>query len=156
MRKQPTHLKLLRGNPGKRRIDPEPQPAIAQMAPDAPAYLTGYAMDEWYRVADELHGLKLLSVLDVHALAAYCSAYSMWRTAVETMHMLADRDPVMHGLIIKTSAGAAMQNPLILTARQAARDMVNYASEFGMTPIARSRLASPDFVGSGKFGDLLQ
>ena len=75
MRKIPTHLKLLRGNPGKRPLHPEPQPPVPPSPPEAPSFLVGYSMDEWYRVAEELHRLKLLTVIDIHPLAAYCQAY---------------------------------------------------------------------------------
>ena len=55
----PTHLKLLRGNPGKRPIRPEPQPEQPPTPPEPPDFLTGYAFDEWRRVAPELHRLGL-------------------------------------------------------------------------------------------------
>lgn len=38
--------------------------------PEAPEFLNGYACDEWYRVAEELHRLRLLTLVDVHPLAA--------------------------------------------------------------------------------------
>jgi len=153
----PTHLKLLRGNPGKRPIRPEPQPLRTEQVPDAPNFLTGYARDEWDRVAPELHRIGLLTVLDIAALAAYCVAYATWRTAEETLNEVANRDPVMHGLIVKTRAGGVMQNPLVLTARQAANDMVRYASEFGMTAAARARIAAGVYrePQGGKFDGLL-
>jgi len=43
-------------------------------------------------------------------------------------------------------------------AREAAADMVRYASEFGMTPVARARLAAGPHgepPGGGKFDGLL-
>jgi P27 family predicted phage terminase small subunit len=49
------------------------------------------------------------------------------------------------GLMIKTSNGNAIQNPLVGTANKAASDVVRYAAEFGMTPSARVRLA----IGGG-------
>jgi hypothetical protein len=79
-------LRVLRGNPGKRRMLPEPEPTIEPTCPDA------------------------------------------------------------------------MQNPLIAISRRAAEHMLKFASEFGMTPVARSRLAAR--VGfqpprPGKFDGLL-
>jgi P27 family predicted phage terminase small subunit len=44
------------------------------------------------------------------------------------------------GLIIKTTNGNAIQNPLIGIANKAHNDMVRYVVEFGMTPSARSRI----------------
>lgn len=53
---------------------------------------------------------------------------------------MAKRDPLTGGLMIKTTNGNAIQNPLIGTANKAMSDMVRYAAEFGMTPSARSRI----------------
>jgi P27 family predicted phage terminase small subunit len=44
------------------------------------------------------------------------------------------------GLMIRTTNGNAVQNPLIGVANKAMADMVRYAAEFGMTPSARSRI----------------
>jgi P27 family predicted phage terminase small subunit len=153
----PTHLKLLRGNPAHDAINKnEPQPTIDPAIPDAPPYLIGYACDEWYRVAAELYHLKLLTRVDVQPLAAYCQAYSILRTAVETFNAMAERDPTTHGLMVKGKAGGAFQNPLLLTARQAANDMVRYAAEFGFTPAARSRISNIEGEDPrSKFGSLL-
>ena len=50
-----------------------------------------------------------------------------------------------------------MQNPLVLIAKQAANDMVRYASEFGMTAAARGRIAAGAYnkPDGGKFDGLL-
>jgi P27 family predicted phage terminase small subunit len=48
----------------------------------------------------------------------------------------------MRGLILKSKYGDAIQNPLVSIVRKAASDMVRYASEFGLTPAARSRIAA--------------
>lgn len=45
------------------------------------------------------------------------------------------------GLMIKTTNGNAVQNPLVGTSNNTARDMVRFAGEFGLTPIVRARLA---------------
>jgi P27 family predicted phage terminase small subunit len=100
----PLHLKLIKGNPGRRPLRPEPEPAVEAKCPDPPAFVTGYAADEYWRVAPELHRLNLLSVLDVMPLAAYCVAYSRWRTAEEALAGIADRDDA-HGLLIRTADG---------------------------------------------------
>jgi P27 family predicted phage terminase small subunit len=139
---QPNVLKLLRGNPGKRRIGVEPEPQIPDSVPEVPSFLTGYASDEWYRVAPELHRLRLLTVVDVIPLAAYCQAYETWRTAVEAFKAMAARDTVTAGMLIKMAGSGAAQNPLLGVARRAAGDMVRYASEFGMTPVARARISA--------------
>lgn len=48
-------------------------------------------------------------------------------------------------LMIKTTSGNAIQNPLAGIANKAKAEMVRYAAEFGMTLSARSRVtAMPD------------
>jgi phage terminase small subunit len=69
---------------------------------------------------------------------------------------MAANDPVMGGLLVKGSEGQPRSNPLLKIAASAASDMVRYASEFGFTPAAGSRIAAG--VGpttTSKFGDLL-
>lgn len=146
----PTHLKLLRGNPGQRRLpENEPEPEQPPDVPDAPPFLGSYAADEWYTVAEQLHRLGLLTVVDYPPLAAYCVAYGEWRTAREALAKMAANDPMMNGLLIKSRYGDAVQNPLVSIARKAAGDMVRYAAEFGFTPAARTRIAA-DFGGDAK------
>jgi P27 family predicted phage terminase small subunit len=147
---QPINLRILRGNPGKRPIKPEPQPERPAEPPEPPPFLAGYACDEWYRVAGELHRLKLLTILDISSLAAYCTAYARWRTAAEALAKMEKLNPVA-ALMIKRA-----QNPLVRIAGRAAADMVKYASQFGFTPIARSRIAAGPFnQPPGKFDGLL-
>ena len=137
----PTHLRVLRGNPDHRPIRNEPQPLIPDDCPEPPEFLSAYAKDEWWRVGGELHRLGLLTIIDIAPLAAYCVAYGRWRTAEETLVKIAANDPVMHGLMIKRDTTVGV-NPLIHVARKSAADMVRYASEFGLTPAARARIAA--------------
>ena len=152
-RPAPTHLKLLRGNRGHRPLNKfEPQPRRPAATPDAPAFLNGYAAEEWQRVAEELFNLRLLTVVDIQPLAAYCQAYAIWRTAVERLATVAAGEPETKGLSSGTS-----QNSLLLTIRQTSNDMVRFAAEFGLTPSSRSRFSSKHETQSpaSKFGPLL-
>jgi P27 family predicted phage terminase small subunit len=153
----PTHLKLLRGNPGQRKLHDEPQPEQDIDVPEPPPFITGYAADEWWIVAVELHRLGLLTKVDVAPLAAYCHAYGQWRLAAEALAKMAANDPTMHGLIIKTKYGDAAQNPLVSIARKHAGDMVRYASEFGLSPAARTRISAgnPGDQSQRKFAGLI-
>ena len=149
MRKLPTHLKLLRGNPGRRAILPEPEPTVPDKLPEPPGFLNEDAVNEWWRVVPELHALGLLTVLDVMPLAAYCAAFAHWIEAERLLSAMAAKDATS-GLLVRGQAGSLMVNPLLKIARNAAADMVRFAGEFGMTPVARSHIsASP--VAGGKF-----
>lgn len=150
---KPAHLKLVEGNPGKRALKKEPQPA--RVLPDAPPFLTPDARGEWDRVSTELYHLGLLTNVDVQPLAAYCQAYGRWVAAEKAIAKMAERDTLTAGLMIKTTNGNAIQNPLVGTSNKAASDMVRYASEFGLTPAARARLAiDPSQPQTSKFDGL--
>jgi P27 family predicted phage terminase small subunit len=152
----PFPLKVLRGNPGKRRMRSEPQPEIPADVPEPPPFITGYAADEWWKTAPELHRLGLLTRIDVPALAAYCHAFGQWRMAAESLAKMQANDPIMNGMIIKTKYGDAAMNPLVSIARKHAGDVIRYASEFGLTPVARTRLAAGGCgAPPGKFDGLL-
>ena len=153
----PTYLRLLRGNPSKRAVRPEPQPTQTPETPDPPPFIVGYAADEWWRCGPQLHHLGLLTPSDVMPFAAYCQAYARWRTAEELLAGMAERDPVTGALLDKSADGTPRQNPLVRVARNAASDMLRYASEFGMTPAARAHIATGVYGGGGpgKFDGLL-
>ena len=137
----PSHLKLVkgtaRGELKKRRAD---KIEFEVSLPMPPPHLCDEAKVEWGRVASMLYALRLLSDADIAALAAYCQAWAIFKQATETLQLMAKGDPVTKGLLIKTSNGNAIQNPILGIANKAAADMVKYAAEFGMTPSARARI----------------
>jgi P27 family predicted phage terminase small subunit len=155
---QPAHLKLIRGNPGKRPIRPEPEPQVPQELPEPPGFLSEDAKGEWRRLVGELVRLRLLTTVDTMLFACYCQSFSDWKAAVEALGRMAEKDPVMRGLIIKDQGGDHRQNPLVRVVRNAANTMLKCATEFGLTPIARARIAGAGFEppgGPSKFDGLL-
>lgn len=138
---KPTHLKLVTGNPGKRKLN-ESEAKPAPHLPTAPPHLSKEARAEWDRLAEQLYRAGLLSGVDRAALAAYCQAWSRWVQAETAIARMAERDTLTGGLMVKTSNGNAVQNPLVGTANKAMADVMRYAAEFGMTPSARSRISA--------------
>lgn len=136
---KPTHLRLIGGNAGRRPLN-ESEPVPNATLPSPPPELNDDARVEWNRVSDELHRIGLLTGVDRAALAAYCQAFGRWMQAERAITEMAKRDSLTNGLMIKTTNGNAIQNPLIGTANKSMSDMVRYAAEFGMTPSARSRI----------------
>lgn len=154
---QPAHLKLIRGNPGRRPIRSEPEPQVPQRLPEPPAFLSEDAKGEWRRIIEEMVRLKLVTSVDTMLFACYCQSFSDWKSAVETFNRTAERDPVMRGLLIRDRDGAR-PNPLLRVVRAAADTMLRCAAEFGLTPVARARIASAGFEPPGppsKFDGLL-
>ena len=101
----------------------------------------------------------LMSEIDRAALAAYCQAYGRWVQAERALARMGEKDLLTGALMIKTSNGNAIQNPLVGTANKAMELMLRAAAEFGMTPSARSRIdvdipkdtATAAKQGSGRF-----
>jgi len=142
---KPTYLKLIMGNPGKRRLGKDID--VAPVMPDPPEFLPGEAKEEWRRVVPLLSGLRLLTALDVSTLAAYCCSFAIWKQATAALRE--------QELTTKTVKGTAMRNILIGVARNSASDMVRYGAEFGLTPSARGRLTGGIQPHPSKFDGLI-
>lgn len=156
--KVPTNLRILRGNPGKRRFNTrEPMPPLPSVCPEPPEYLSVVAAEEWRRIAPQAYVLGLLTNLDISLMAVYCEAYARWRAAVAALAEAAENDPETHGLVLEDDAGNPVANPLVRMVSQASRDLLRFAMEFGLTPVARSRIDSGGLLPGEltKFGDLL-
>jgi len=128
---KPPHLQIIRGNPGKHRLRHSVEPPVPPQPPEPPGCLSGYSLDEWYRLASQLHELGLLTALDVGPFAAYCSAYQTWREASEVLA----RTPESEQLVVD-----GRPNPLVRIARNAANQMIAIGAQFGLSPSARARV----------------
>ncbi len=134
---QPVALRVLRGNPGRRRLprqDLKPEPGA-----DCPDILSPIAKREWKRLAPELVRLGLLTKLDRAAFSAYCESVDDFYWAVVRLR----RD----GRVITAGNGTAIPHPAVQLKRQAMRTIREFSAEFGMTPSARTRVQEiPGFV----------
>ena len=131
-RPKPTHLKLLHGNPGKRRLNPhEPKPRDG--IPTCPSHLSPSAKAEWKRLVHQLHDMNVLCTLDRSTLAGYCQAYGRW---VEAERKLQETPA-----ILKMPSGYLQQNPWLTIANKQLELMHRYATELGLSPAARSRVS---------------
>jgi len=152
--KKPAALKIIEGNPGKKRIPTEPIPPEGM--PTLPEFLDDYAKTEWNRIVDGLYSMKVLAEIDQQVLAAYCTAYSRWRHAEDELQKLSAKGGTIAGLVHKTISGNYIQQPLIGIANKAAGDMVKIASEFGIGAAARAKLGvDPGKGKESKFKGLI-
>ena len=152
---KPLKLRVLEGNRSRRKI-PEDLPLPPADLPIPPLHLDAGALEEWNRLADGLNGMGILAGIDQAAFAAYCSSFSRWKSAEEELQKLRDKGGALNALVLKTVSGNFIQQPLIGISNCAARDMVRYAVEFGLTPSARARLAmDPNRGKAGKFDGLI-
>ena len=130
MKKKPTKLKLVKGNPGRRPIKGnEPEPEIVQ-APKPPGWLDNNALAVWDVTATELDRIGMLTKVDLIALSHYCDWHSTY--------LWASRDIEMNGMILEDSSGRRYRNPATTIKNEASRHVRSYAAEFGLTCSARS------------------
>jgi P27 family predicted phage terminase small subunit len=129
VRPEPTALKVMRGNPGRRPLNhDEPQPEIA--APTPPDILDELAVAEWHRVIGDLVANRLMTALDRAALANYCQAWSNWVQAEGKVREL--------GAVMVSSHGIPCPSPWASRANQERIAIRQFLAEFGMSPAARS------------------
>jgi P27 family predicted phage terminase small subunit len=130
---KPIALRKLEGKHPQSKIPKEID--VLSTCPEPPSHINGYALEEWNRLAKGLNALGVLNEVDTSAFASYCVSYSVWRTAIE------DLSAQGGGLVVVTKSGNYIQNPLLGIINVAARDMLKYASEFGLTPAARAKIS---------------
>ena len=128
---KPTAVKKLEGNPGKRKLNmKEPEPGKGM--PDCPEWLLPEAKTVWNRLCRKLSEMGVLTEIDMVAFAEYCQSYARWKEAHEHI----DRE----GSTFETEKGYQQQTPWVGIANTNQKLMLSAASEFGLTPSARSRI----------------
>ncbi len=136
---EPTYLKLVKGNPGKRALNKrEPRPVGRLKEP--PAHLSETEAAGWRYVIDHAPP-GMLKRLDRGALVVWVVA--------EDLHRRASQEINRSSLLVKSSdKGVPIQNPYLPILNRQALIMLKAASELGFTPAARPRIEvdSREFV----------
>jgi P27 family predicted phage terminase small subunit len=129
----PTKLKILAGNPGKRKLnDREPQPPRATLA--TPDDLRDVGREVWERTAALLDALDVVTEIDLLAFHTYCRAHDE----------IAECDEVIksEGTYYETDKGTKCQHPAVNQRFKWLDLKRRYEAEFGMTPSSRSSVAT--------------
>lgn len=130
--RKPTRLKILTGNPGKRRLNKcEPQPAPGGLV--CPASMPREGKELWARIVPELERIGVATGIDQTALESYCRAYATWKYA--------ERKLQEEGMTFTSqNSGIPRPSPYVQIANTAAENIIKWARELGLTPASRSRL----------------
>jgi P27 family predicted phage terminase small subunit len=136
----PTITRLVQGNRGRRPLN-QHEPQHGTIDPTTPGELTtdDFAAAEWARVIGTLSRGHITTV-DRVSLSLYCLKYSQWRR-LET-------EAAQHPFIVRSPNGYPIPNPAIGMANKVASLMLKTASELGITPSSRSRIAVAPFEES--------
>lgn len=150
---KPTALRILAGNPGKRRL-PQREPKPEAGAPACPEWLDSEAKREWRRVVGHLDAAGILTRADRAALAAYCQAWSGWLAAElrkrAREEAAAAARSVFEGAGPEDRAGhlkALLEADRLVDAaevraRKSMELMIRACVELGLTPSSRTRVKS--------------
>jgi P27 family predicted phage terminase small subunit len=92
------------------------------------------AIREWERVTPQLVATRHVTVVDRALVVAYCLKYGQW-VALESRAR--EARPT-----IERANGSTMINPLIALCNDACQLMIRSATELGITPSSRSRVAA--------------
>lgn len=133
---KPTELKVLQGNPGKRKLEKNAPkaPPIEDSTP--PAFLDKLAKEEWERVIPGLLKIGVITQADVMILAGYCQYYSRWVQAEDAVQ----KEGMTYHTYTKTGDEVIRKNPNVEIAKMASAEMRAFATEIGMTPSTRTRV----------------
>lgn len=132
---KPTALKILHGNPGKRKLN-ELEPQYEAGIPDKPEWFDVYASQEWDRLTCNLNGQRVFTKNDLGVLVAICLAYEQMREThaiIKTLgraYMIEDMGGNKH---YKT-------RPECMRFETALREYRTLLAEIGFSPASRSKI----------------
>ena len=152
---EPTYLKLLKGNPGKRPLNLSDgiNPPIA--IPSAPPWLSKHAKKEWRRIGNELHALGLIAEIDKASLATYCqtwgdlcdleTAFAAQKTMVESKSPNSDT-AMMAAYFVRTPTGFLRESAIHKKIIEMRSELDRYVKNFGLNPSARARVQASNYA----------
>lgn len=147
--RKPTALHILNGNPSKisnleMQYANEPQfdAYDSNNLPKPPAFLPTLSKRCWRENVPVLASQGLLTKADLDILAAYCAAYYVWRSCLEDLKKVGSMIYRPHSATQPQSTYLDVL-PQVRGLNTAAKQMLELAREFGMTPAARGRMVVP-------------
>lgn len=133
----PRHLRILRGNPGKRPLHPEPAEQEVSKG-QCPAWLDRHGREFWRMIAPRLLATKCLPYVSEPILAMLANEWSVYRRATAKLKRDLTHETKSNGSSARPEVGI----------RKSAADLIRaLAPEFGMTPASMTRLAEAGLSG---------
>lgn len=132
----PSHLKLVKGNPGRRPMNAaEPKPERSRPSP--PAHMTDKGRETWGYVSGLLDRMGILTEVDAVGLELLCEAYADLLKARDELDAFGSD----YYETVNQSGGVMHRaHPAVAVRNDAERRIKAWLAEFGMTPSARSRV----------------
>jgi P27 family predicted phage terminase small subunit len=134
----PTQLKILRGNPGKRKIK-QGEPTPPSDGIEMPEYLGEVAQRRWAVMLPLLQAVRVMTRADIEALARYCDTYEWWLATRAKLKAEGDTYPILND---KGEVKYVAQRPEVSIAHKLAAQLHALEADFGLTPSSRTKLAT--------------
>jgi P27 family predicted phage terminase small subunit len=132
---KPVELKVLEGNPGKRRLPNSPK--FAPLTEHAPDELPPLGQALWRRLTKELGHTNVVQRTDRELLLAACDCWALYQTNMALVRKYGALQTARNN---NSERGALIVNPAWRVARDALREFNAIAAKFGLSPADRSRL----------------
>lgn len=136
----PTHLRIVKGNPGKRAINThEPKPRRERPSP--PAHMSDKGKETWGYVSGLLDRMGILTEVDAVALELLCEAYADYLQACADLTAFGSN---YYETVNQTGGVMHRAHPAVAVKQDADRRIRGWIAEFGMSPGSRSRVKASD------------
>lgn len=132
---KPVEQRRRAGNPGKR---PLPEPVVIggrTQSLDPPEPFPEAARVLWDELVPILSEVGVLSPVDRPALIALCRQWARAQAAAEQIEQGGQQTLLSTG-----STGQVIEHPLLGIERAASALLLRFAEQYGLTPVARTRL----------------
>ena len=131
--KEPTALRLLKNNRGKRSINhDEPEPAMIEDVSPPSALVDPAEQAKWHDVVSKFHATGVFTLPDTDVLIDYCRTYvelERYRSKLKEF-----------GELLKSPHGGFVTNPFVRMRDRAADRCLKLQIQMGMTPSSRSAI----------------
>ena len=141
--KKPAAVRTLEGNRSRTQI-PKDLSTVGKPVP--PDRLTPEQRERWEDVVSSLPD-ALLSRADVQVIERMAIAWAAFRQTCALINQT--------GLITKGANGEPVRNPLLIIRKNASDEMNDCGLQLGLSPLARTRLSTPENVEADPLDILL-
>lgn len=145
--RKPTNLKVLEGNAGKRKLEPEKEPQPDELLNlEPPKHLLPTAKTLWQELAPKLAKLGLLRETDWLEFAILCQS---WALMLKSETLIKKQGE----MCVSKMGGSKYSHPAVNNRSGYIKQITTLCQKFGLSPGARSGLhiTLPD--GNGGSGD---
>ena len=141
--RKPTNLKVVQGTNRPHRNNNEP--VVSLEAPECPDWLSKESKKYWEEISEQLVNVGLIGVVDGALFGLHCDSYGR-------LIEVSDQLKKMDDMLDQTPNGLEVQSALWQIRNKLWDQVLRSASEFGLSPAARSKINMPEKAEKKKDG----